>query len=206
MWENILKIYGREIVWWGMDWIHLEQVGTGGGLFWTRQWTFGFHKILANSWLNAQQVTCQQWLNIMGLVSWMVSENSKLRNFWSPDQLAVTGSIYVRFLIVRCIVSVRRIYSVRTDNISIKIHVGVLVFIMECDWVYEESDGSIPCRTWKYNIPAYSNNKIVTIKPISNQKITHMVGLCGTTAIYVCDCWNGISVNSTIYIWVKFYA
>jgi hypothetical protein len=35
-----------------MDWIELAQIGTSGGLLWTRWWTFGFLKI----WSSVSQV------------------------------------------------------------------------------------------------------------------------------------------------------
>jgi hypothetical protein len=35
------------VAWTGLIWLRID---TGGGLFWMRQWTFGFHKIRGNPW------------------------------------------------------------------------------------------------------------------------------------------------------------
>jgi hypothetical protein len=40
------------IVWTGLIWL---RIGTSEGLFWTRKWTFGFHKTLLSSWVAAQE-------------------------------------------------------------------------------------------------------------------------------------------------------
>jgi len=36
---------------WGVDWMHLDQDRTSGGLLWTRYWTIGFYKRRRISWL-----------------------------------------------------------------------------------------------------------------------------------------------------------
>jgi hypothetical protein len=38
------------MVWTGLIWL---RIGTSGGLFWTRQWTFGFHEMVGGSWVAA---------------------------------------------------------------------------------------------------------------------------------------------------------
>jgi len=40
----------RELGWEGVDWVHLAQDMDSGGTFWTRYWTFGFHKMRRISW------------------------------------------------------------------------------------------------------------------------------------------------------------
>jgi hypothetical protein len=42
--RNIIIFYCEELL----------RIGTSGGLSWTRQWTFGFHKMLGNSWVAAE--------------------------------------------------------------------------------------------------------------------------------------------------------
>jgi hypothetical protein len=51
----------------GMVWTELIslRIGTSGGLLWTRQWTFGFHKILGSSWVAAQLAASQEGLSSM---------------------------------------------------------------------------------------------------------------------------------------------
>jgi hypothetical protein len=41
---------------------------TSGGLSWTRQWTFGFHKMLGNSWAAERLLVSQEGLRSMELV------------------------------------------------------------------------------------------------------------------------------------------
>jgi hypothetical protein len=45
-WVENIKIYLREIGLIGVNWIDLARIGNSGGLFRTRQWAFGFHKML----------------------------------------------------------------------------------------------------------------------------------------------------------------
>jgi hypothetical protein len=59
--DNI-KIDLREIGWDGMIWL---RIGTSGGLLWTRQWTFEFHKMLRSSWVAAQLAASQGGLSSM---------------------------------------------------------------------------------------------------------------------------------------------
>jgi len=45
--DGNIRMYLREIQWKGVNWMHLAQdrdLGTCGGLLWTRYWTFEFHK------------------------------------------------------------------------------------------------------------------------------------------------------------------
>jgi hypothetical protein len=48
-----------------MDWIDLAHDGGRGGLLWTRQWTFGFHKMLGNSWVAAEFSAPQEGLSFI---------------------------------------------------------------------------------------------------------------------------------------------
>jgi hypothetical protein len=68
------------VVWTGLIWLW---IGTGGGFLWTRQWTFGFHKMLVNSWVPAQQAASQEGLSSMELVfsgvGWCAGE------YWRSD-------------------------------------------------------------------------------------------------------------------------
>jgi hypothetical protein len=43
-------------------------IGTSGGLLWTRQWTFGFHKILGSAWVPTRLETSQEGLSSIELV------------------------------------------------------------------------------------------------------------------------------------------
>jgi hypothetical protein len=45
------------------------RIKTSGGLLWTLSWTFGFHKMLENSWVAAQLAVSQERLISMELVS-----------------------------------------------------------------------------------------------------------------------------------------
>jgi hypothetical protein len=47
------------------------RIGTSGGLFWTRLWTFRFYKMLANSWVVAQLVDSQGGLSFMKWASYL---------------------------------------------------------------------------------------------------------------------------------------
>jgi hypothetical protein len=51
----------------GLIWL---RIGTSGGLLWTRLWTFGFRKILRNSWVAAQLAASQEGRSSAELVSW----------------------------------------------------------------------------------------------------------------------------------------
>jgi hypothetical protein len=44
------------------------RIRTSGGLLWTRQWTFGFHKILGSSWVAAQLAASQEEFSSMKLL------------------------------------------------------------------------------------------------------------------------------------------
>jgi hypothetical protein len=57
------------VVWAGLIGI---RIGTSGGLLWTRQWTFGLHKMLGNSWVAEQLVASQEGLISVELVSYLV--------------------------------------------------------------------------------------------------------------------------------------
>jgi hypothetical protein len=50
------------MVWIGLIWL---MIGTSGGLLGTRQWTSGFHKMLASSWVAAQLTASQEELSSM---------------------------------------------------------------------------------------------------------------------------------------------
>jgi hypothetical protein len=62
--DNI-KMDLREIEWNGMDWVGLIclRLGTSWGLLWTRQYTFGFHRMLEYSWVAAQLAASQEGLS-----------------------------------------------------------------------------------------------------------------------------------------------
>jgi hypothetical protein len=47
--------------------------GTSVGLLWTRQWTFGFHKMLGSSRVAAQLAASEKVLGSIKLVSYSVS-------------------------------------------------------------------------------------------------------------------------------------
>jgi hypothetical protein len=48
------------MVWIGLMWL---KIGTSGGFLWTRQWTFGFHKMLVCSWVAAQLAASREGLS-----------------------------------------------------------------------------------------------------------------------------------------------
>jgi hypothetical protein len=48
------------MVWTWSIWL---RIGTSGGPLWTRQWTFGFHKIPGSSWVAAQLAASQDGLS-----------------------------------------------------------------------------------------------------------------------------------------------
>jgi hypothetical protein len=49
-----------DTVWTGSIWL---RIGAGGGLLWTRWWTFGFLKMLGSSWVVAQLTASQEGLS-----------------------------------------------------------------------------------------------------------------------------------------------
>jgi hypothetical protein len=53
------------VAWTGLIWLRIE---TSEGLLCTRLWTFGFHKMLGNSWVVAQLLTSPEELSSMDLV------------------------------------------------------------------------------------------------------------------------------------------
>ena len=55
-WEDNIKIDLREVGGVETRWSWLR-IGTDGGHLWIRWWTFGFHKVRANSWLAAEPVS-----------------------------------------------------------------------------------------------------------------------------------------------------
>jgi hypothetical protein len=58
-----------------MVWIGLIllRIRTGGGLLWTRWWTFGFDKMLGSSWVAAQVAASQEGLSSMSdLQKWFL--------------------------------------------------------------------------------------------------------------------------------------
>jgi hypothetical protein len=68
-WVDNIKMDLREIgclVWTGLIWF---RIGTSGGLLYTRQWTFGFHKMLGSSWAATQLAASQEGLSSKKLVS-----------------------------------------------------------------------------------------------------------------------------------------
>jgi hypothetical protein len=57
------------MVWIGLIWLRIE---TSVGLLWTRQWTFGFHRMLGSSWVVAQWAASQEGLSSMSEVKWVI--------------------------------------------------------------------------------------------------------------------------------------
>jgi hypothetical protein len=66
--DNFKFILERQdgVEWTASIWL---RIGTSGGLLWTRWWTFGFHKMLGNSWVAAQLVASQERLSSVKLVN-----------------------------------------------------------------------------------------------------------------------------------------
>jgi hypothetical protein len=62
--DNI-KMNVRVIGWGGIYWLVWLRIGTSGWLL----WTFGFHKMVGNSWVASQQTASQQGLCSMELVT-----------------------------------------------------------------------------------------------------------------------------------------
>jgi hypothetical protein len=77
--KDNIKMDLREIEWSGMDWI-----GTSGGLLWTRQWTFGFHTMLGNSWVAEQLAVSQEGFSCMELVTISISSLFGLTDRFLP--------------------------------------------------------------------------------------------------------------------------
>jgi hypothetical protein len=65
MWVANIKMDLKTRGWGAMDEIGLVQNKYSGGLLWTRQWTFGFHKMLENSWVGAQLAASQEGMSSM---------------------------------------------------------------------------------------------------------------------------------------------
>jgi hypothetical protein len=60
------------MVWTGFIWLRIE---TDGGLLWTRQWTFEFHKLFGSSWVAAElKKGSDTWRQYLGVAS--------LEHFW----------------------------------------------------------------------------------------------------------------------------
>jgi hypothetical protein len=88
-WVSNIKLDLREMkwdVWIGFIWL---RIGTSGGLLWTRQWTFGFHKTLGSSWVAAQLAASQEGLSSMS--EWV--PHSKLNSY----KCTVISCLYVLF-------------------------------------------------------------------------------------------------------------
>jgi hypothetical protein len=45
--------------WTGSSWL---RIGIGGGHLWMREWTFGFHKMRATSWVALNRLASQEGL------------------------------------------------------------------------------------------------------------------------------------------------
>jgi hypothetical protein len=62
-WDDNIKMDIKEIwwvVWTGFIWLRIR---TSGGFLWTWYWTFGFHKVLGNSWVDERLATSQKGLS-----------------------------------------------------------------------------------------------------------------------------------------------
>jgi hypothetical protein len=57
------------MVWTGSNWLRIR---TSGGLLWTRQWTFGFHKMVGSSWVAAQLAASLEGLSSVRKYYWQL--------------------------------------------------------------------------------------------------------------------------------------
>jgi hypothetical protein len=63
-----------QVVWNGLIWLKL---GTSEELLWTRQWTFGFHTMLGNSWVAERLEAYQKGLIVSSVELVMETESSQ---------------------------------------------------------------------------------------------------------------------------------
>jgi hypothetical protein len=79
--------------WTGLIWLRIE---TSGWLLWTRQWTFGFHKMLGNSWVAVQTAASQEGLSSMELVTpghyWQLRRDLNVYTGSKPHQKLEPGA------------------------------------------------------------------------------------------------------------------
>jgi hypothetical protein len=64
----------------GLIWLSIEK---SGGLLYTRQWTFWFHKILGQSWVAEQLEVSQEELSSMALVIYVEQRRYNIRDVTS---------------------------------------------------------------------------------------------------------------------------
>ena len=92
-WRHMYVYYNRSSggemeAWNGLIWL---KTGTGGGLLWMQQWTFGFHKMGIISWLAEKLLASQEGLCSMELVSSVSQQLTRLR--WSASSLGRFTSV-----------------------------------------------------------------------------------------------------------------
>jgi hypothetical protein len=88
----VKKLSWRDRMGWiGLIWL---RVGAGGGLLWTRYWTFGFHKILESSWVAAQLAGFQEGLSSMSswVIIYKIVKAERLPSLYQNSEINATTS------------------------------------------------------------------------------------------------------------------
>jgi hypothetical protein len=79
------------VVWTGLIWL---RIWTSGGPLWTQYWTFGFYKILGNSWVTAQLAVSQKGLSSTELLSPLKFKGKMFLSCLNPS-----SSFFISFII-----------------------------------------------------------------------------------------------------------
>jgi hypothetical protein len=81
-------------MWIGFIWL---KIGTGGGLLWTRWWTFGFHKMWGIPWLAVRTLSfsIRTLLHGVSLVSYIISQKLVIFQFVETDNFRTEANIWM---------------------------------------------------------------------------------------------------------------
>jgi hypothetical protein len=81
----------REILWGGTEWIHLAHDRDQ----WTRQWTFGFHKMLRISWV-AERLAASQGLSSTNSVNYAASISDVISSSYHRQNSPIWAIAFLR--------------------------------------------------------------------------------------------------------------